>query len=224
MARENATLGLYLTGHPIDEYRSELRHYTKLSSLAKVGENIQKEVTVLAGLIFDVANFGNRVLIKLDDGTARLELSCYTDRYSVLKDTLKVGEIIIAKAQIREHEGRIYSTLQDAFSLFEARLKHIKQINLKLQKDDTQTLLQLLPLLGEAGKSLTDKALIEKTLKASLDENTLNDALVPVCLYIYDSRAVAKVMVNERFRVAPSDDKLCELRTLFGEQNMVVGY
>lgn len=224
LARENATLGLYLTGHPIDEYRSELRHYTKLSSLAKIGEANQKEGTILAGLIFDMANFGNRVLVKLDDGTARLELGCYADRYSVLKDILKVGEIIVAKVQIREHEGRVYTTLQDAFSLFEARLKHIKHINLKLQKDDTQTLMQLLPLLGEAGKTLADKALIEKTLNASFDDNQINHAMVPICLYLYSTQAVAKVMVNERFVMTPSDDKLSQLRTLFGEHNMVVDY
>ena len=68
---EKDTLGLYLTGHPIDVYRQELKAFipVKLNEITATRRGV---TTVYAGLVIDVANFPNRVVIVLDDGTARI--------------------------------------------------------------------------------------------------------------------------------------------------------
>lgn len=78
---EKDTLGLYLTGHPMDAYRDELSCYTNVKNLSEVSETGYGKFALVAGLVIDVANFGNRVAITLDDGSCRLELSCYMDKY-----------------------------------------------------------------------------------------------------------------------------------------------
>ena len=45
----------------------------------------------------DIANFGNRVVITLDDGTARTEVSCYAERFARVKDKLAVDAVIVIK-------------------------------------------------------------------------------------------------------------------------------
>lgn len=45
----------------------------------------------MAGLVIDVANFGNRVAITLDDGSARVEVSCFTDKFSRLQPILETN-------------------------------------------------------------------------------------------------------------------------------------
>ncbi|MDO4895917.1 MAG: DNA polymerase III subunit alpha [Moraxella sp.] len=86
---EKDTLGLYLTGHPLDKYRQELPQFVSVSHLSDVSDTGQNKFIKVAGLVVDVANFGNRIAITLDDGTARLEISCYADKYTHLKSTLE---------------------------------------------------------------------------------------------------------------------------------------
>lgn len=85
---EKDTLGLYLTGHPLDKYRHELPKYVNVKNLSDISDTGAGKFIKVAGLVVDVANFGNRIAVTLDDGTARLELSCYTDKYIHLKPLL----------------------------------------------------------------------------------------------------------------------------------------
>ncbi|MFP3354977.1 OB-fold nucleic acid binding domain-containing protein, partial [Pseudoalteromonas sp. SIMBA_153] len=64
-----------------------------------------------SGLIIDIANFGNRNVITLDDGTSRLEVSCYAERFNRVKEQLKIDEVVIIKGSIRERDGRLFARL-----------------------------------------------------------------------------------------------------------------
>ncbi|WP_435932663.1 DNA polymerase III subunit alpha [Moraxella bovoculi] len=88
---EKDTLGLYLTGHPLDKYRDELKKYTNVSHLSELSDTGYNKFARVAGLVIDVANFGNRVAITLDDGSARVEVSCFTDKFSRLQPILETN-------------------------------------------------------------------------------------------------------------------------------------
>lgn len=151
---EKNTLGLYLTGHPIDEYREELKRYTsgaRLDSLADTGYNGS---CYFAGLIIDVANFGNRNVIILDDGTSRLEVSCYAERFNRVKDQLKVDEVVVIKGSIRERDGRLFARLDNVLSMVDARLRWLKKISIKVHGSDIDLLTRLQPLLKSAQADL----------------------------------------------------------------------
>lgn len=147
---EKNTLGLYLTGHPINEYLEELKRYTSGARLNKLTDTGYNGSCYFAGLIIDIANFGNRNVITLDDGTSRLEVSCYAERFNRVKEQLRVDEVVIIKGSIRERDGRLFARLDNALSIVEARLRWLKKISIKLPATDVDLLMRLEPLLKSA--------------------------------------------------------------------------
>lgn len=210
LENENNTLGLYLTGHPIDDYRLELGHYVHFKKLTDLSETGFTGGKNLAGLIVDVANFGNRVVITLDDSTARIDISCYSDKFGQFKDILKIGEIVIIKVSVKEHEGRLFARLLNAYTLYNARLKHLQKINLKLKDNDLHTLSVIVGLLKENTANI-------KPITKEYDENgnvlslPNEDGCLAVNLFIYNELGIGRVLTNERFRIPPTDDALSVL-------------
>lgn len=143
-------MGLYLTGHPINEYLDEIKRYTSGARLDKLTDTGYNGSCYFAGLIIDIANFGNRNVIILDDGTSRLEVSCYAERFNRVKDQLKVDEVVIIKGSIRERDGRLFARLDHAMSMVDARLRWLKKISIKVHGSDINLLTRLQPLLKSA--------------------------------------------------------------------------
>ena len=151
---EKNTLGLYLTGHPINEYLDELKRYTSGTRLNKLTDTGYNGSCYFAGLIIDIANFGNRNVITLDDGTSRLEVSCYAERFNRVKEQLRIDEVVIIKGSIRERDGRLFARLDSAMSMVDARLRWLKKISIKVHGSDINLLTQLQPLLKSAQADL----------------------------------------------------------------------
>lgn len=222
---ENATLGLYLTGHPMDEYKKELSKYTNVPSLSELSETGFKKLSRVAGLIVDVANFGNRVAISLDDGTGRHEISCFSDQYTRLKDILKVGEIIVVRVSVRESDGRIFSRLHNAYTLTQCRLKYLSAINIKLDSQDTQALQALIGLSKEHCPPNPDEvASFLGTQEVDEQANPLaqeiHDGCLAVHLALYNAYSTCQVSVNERLRIYPSNEVVSQLRQLFSQEHL----
>ena len=89
-------------------------------------------------------------MIILDDGTSRLEVSCYAERFNRVKDQLKVDEVVIIKGSIRERDGRLFARLDSAMSMVDARLRWLKKISIKVHGNDMTLLTRLQPLLKSA--------------------------------------------------------------------------
>ena len=166
---EKDVLGLYLTGHPIDEYRQELKHYTSGIQLNELSDTGYKNTTFFAGLIIDVANFGNRCVITLDDGTSRLEVSCYAERFNRLKELLKVDNVGVVKGSIRERDDRLFASLEDVYDIISARLRWLKKISVKVYAQDVAVLQQLQPLLKKAQQDIIPVMPANNTMDESQD-------------------------------------------------------
>lgn len=232
---EKDTLGLYLTGHPIDEYRTELVHYTSVKRLDELLD--AKNVSCyFAGLIIDVANFGNRCVISFDDGTSRLEASCFAERFNRLKEHLKVDEIVVVKGNIRERNGKPYASIEDVFSLIEARQRWIKAIRIKIHGDNLTLLNQLQPLLKSAqieqipqiviqhedSKNSVDvvnedgysDTMTEEANSPALTKKYSSDGCIAMALSVYNDHSIANVSLSEHWRMYPSDENLYQLKNL----------
>ncbi len=172
---EKDTLGLYLTGHPLDQYRKEVAIYTANARLDKLADTGYNGTTLFAGLIMDIANFGNRCVIILDDGTARLEVSCYAERFNRIKDKLKVDEVVVIKGSIRDKDGRLFARLENAYTLIECRQRWIKKISVKIHCQDTLLLESLQPLLKPAQRDIIPAAMNTGFDDAPNDFNQDND-------------------------------------------------
>jgi len=205
---EKDTLGLYLTGHPIDVYRQELKAFipVKLNEITATRRGI---TTVYAGLVIDVANFPNRVVIVLDDGTARIEVSCNHERFQRFKDIIQVERVVVFEGEIYEREGfdRPMGRLNKAFTLNEIRQKRANSIQIKLA---------------------------EEFMQATLAKD-LQNIILPFCnvdmhqhitlqLLIDQPYAQAELQLGPQWKVAPLDELLAKLRDYFGKDNIYIEY
>lgn len=81
---ERETLGLYLTGHPINQYLKEIERYVGGVRLKDMHPTERGKVTTAAGLVIAarvmVTKRGNRIgICTLDDRSGRLEVMLFTD-------------------------------------------------------------------------------------------------------------------------------------------------
>lgn len=205
---EKDTLGLYLTGHPIDVYRPELKAFisNKINELTPTRRGV---TTVFAGLVVDIANFPNRMMITLDDGTARIEVSANHERFNRFKDIIQNEKVVVIEGEIYEREGfdRPMGRLTKAFTLNEIRQKRANNITVKLAPE-----------------------IISKTLSTDIQKILLPFCNVDMCQHIpmqiqldYDY-ATAELHLGQQWKVAPLDELLSKLRDYFGKESIHIEY
>ena len=225
---EKDTLGLYLTGHPIDSYRDELKRYTP-KTIGALGETSYGETALFAGLILDVANFGNRSVISLDDGTGRIEVSCYAERFARVKDKLKVETVVIIDGSIRERDGQFFATLQDVMTLTDARKRWLKKISIKIAGDDMALFEQIQQLLANANQSTIHylSHQLSHPSANTLTEDVAFDAPsapvqmgVPLNLCVYNEFAIANINMPAHWQMIPNEENFNQLKALVSPENL----
>jgi DNA polymerase-3 subunit alpha len=95
---EKVTLGLYLTGHPIDQYEQELKNFTsgKIADLIANAEKARTKMEVkVAGFLVNVQKYDNRAILSLDDRSARLEITAYSEVYEKYRNLLSKDSLLI---------------------------------------------------------------------------------------------------------------------------------
>jgi DNA polymerase III subunit alpha len=114
LAGERETLGLYLTGHPIAQYESELSFLTsgRIGDLAsgrpagaaeggrwQPGRNV-----TIAGLVLEVRRRANRVILALDDRSGRIEVMLFEEIFQQHRDIIAKDAILLIEGQLRYDE------------------------------------------------------------------------------------------------------------------------
>jgi DNA polymerase III subunit alpha len=105
---ERESLGLYLTGHPFEEFAKHCEKFTN-GAIAKVVGGLPSEVdqfrfrkdVILAGVVMDIRRRGNRVSIVLDDDTERIEVTLFDEIYAQCKHVIAKHAVLIAEGQLR---------------------------------------------------------------------------------------------------------------------------
>ena len=118
LAGELASLGHYLSGHPLDPHRAELRALTDGATLANLealwragrpqrGEQrFRSETTViLAGMIGPIRRRGDsQAFVRLEDGLGQLEVAFFGEAFTDNAALLGSGRIILVEGGLREDE------------------------------------------------------------------------------------------------------------------------
>ncbi|MBB1406489.1 MULTISPECIES: DNA polymerase III subunit alpha [Pseudoalteromonas] len=193
---EKETLGLYLTGHPINQYRRELKYYTsgKLVDLQPTNRDV---VSTAAGLVISarvlINKKGNRwALITLDDKSARIDVRLYSDEFEKYQDMLQVNNILVISGQVSfdNFSGGITMTAREINTIAQAREKRIKAIKMTLN------MVQV-----EAG--FFDK--LQKVLEP------YKMGTCPIKVYYQRPDALAQLTLGIEWCVTPSDDLIHKL-------------
>jgi DNA polymerase-3 subunit alpha len=204
---EKLILGLYLTGHPIDQYEQELKHFISKNIgilLTEVERSRGGMKVRVAGLAIDIGIRQNkqgksRGAAILDDNTGRLEVTAYGEIYEVYqgifardnKDVLLIAEGTLA---IDEYSNTPRLKVEKLYDIHQAREAYAKNITVTwVAKQQTNGLIAelsatLIPFKG--GRCLVSVEYSSELARATLQ-------------------------LGEAWRVHPTDDLLTQLRVLF---------
>ncbi len=109
LAQEKATLGFFISGHPLDNYRDVLKSFTNMSTdrLKQVPDG--REVT-LGGIISAVKKMldkkGNMMaFVTLEDYMGIAELILFSDCYDKSKEYINVDQMVLVTGRVSTREG-----------------------------------------------------------------------------------------------------------------------
>jgi DNA polymerase-3 subunit alpha len=104
---ERETLGLYLTGHPLDEYEKDLNRLVSVR-LGKLTADKKRPVT-LAGLVTAVRTMKNKkggtmAFVTLDDKTGRVEVGIFANVFPEFQPLLIKDKILVVQGDASHDE------------------------------------------------------------------------------------------------------------------------
>ncbi len=215
LAGERDTLGLYLTGHPINQFESDLAYLTNgrlvdLVSAEPAGDrsrgsyNGGRNVTV-AGLVLDLRRRGRRISLTLDDRTARIEVSLFEEVFQQHRD-------IVAKDAILVVEGRL--AYDDFIGGWRVTAKHIMDIDQAREKYAGHIVLCWPE--GESGGVFVDQ------LKSALQP--FRNGTCHIAVQYRGEGAQARLTLGDEWSVRPTRDLIARLQELVGRDGMRIVY
>ena len=141
LENEKETLGLYLTGHPIEDFVAELRQFTD-ATLAELKPTENKDI-VVAGLVAGMRTMQTRrgdrmAFITLDDATARMELAVFSDLYNECRNLLVKDTLLVVQGQVSvdEYTGGFKMRAEKIYGMDQARNLYARQLEIDVQAEE----------------------------------------------------------------------------------------
>jgi DNA polymerase-3 subunit alpha len=204
---ERDTLGLYLTGHPIDEYEEELRmmHPNRISKLRPA-----KVLATVSGMVIAMRVMKNKrgenfAFITLDDKSGRLELSIFAEKYNVYREILVKDALLVVQGVVSEDSftGGLKMLAESVQSIYEARCSKVKRLALTIDSN------------AQDGKWVDG---LQSSVKAYKDGNC------PLEVEYVGLSASGRLQLGSQWRVQPRDELIGQLREQFGKNNVTLHY
>ncbi|HIE53969.1 MAG TPA: DNA polymerase III subunit alpha, partial [Chromatiaceae bacterium] len=210
---EKETLGLFLTGHPIDAYEREIEALlgSRLGTLsldnggpgyARKG----KEVTV-AGLVMTInkrnTQRGMMASVLLDDKSGRIEATFFSEAYERSHSLLRVDQVVVIQGTLVHDDYRDHLGIRaDGIWTFEQ------------YRADRLNALELI----DGTKILRERGWGVPEFREQLPEllRPWCGGEVPVYIRYQRDDAQAMVRLGEAWKIAPTDELLAALRRVFG--------
>jgi DNA polymerase III subunit alpha len=110
---ERDTLGLYLTGHPFEEFEAEVRPIIsgRIADLtgdrpppSNEGFHFKGRPATVAGMVFDLGKRGGRMIFTLDDRSGRIEASMFEETWQQYRTTIAKSAIVVVEGALRFDE------------------------------------------------------------------------------------------------------------------------
>ncbi|MEL0628142.1 DNA polymerase III subunit alpha [Psychromonas aquatilis] len=210
---EKDTLGLYLTGHPINQYEADLRaiNCLKLANLTVNGRGQNSRVCglVLAMRVM-VTKAGKRMgILTLDDKSARMDVTVFADTLDEHEAILATDNIIVVQGQVSEDyfNGGLKMNAREVMTIDQARERFASKLRLTISSNILD---------------LYEMADFKVRLNQILQEAA--GGLCPVFVGYQNGQAVTEIELGIEWSVTPSDDLLFALGRLLGEENVTLHF
>ncbi len=203
---EKETLGLYLTGHPIDEYEGEVRRFARQRI---IDLRPARDTQTVAGLIVNLRVMRNKKgdkmgFITLDDRSARIEASLFAEAFNQAQALLQTDALVIVEGEVSHDDfsGGLRLRAKRVMGLEEARTSLAQSLRMNVSVTDLSR------------DSLT-------RLKALLLQYK---GACPLTVQYTGASATALLEFSEQWKIEPTDDLIQALRDLFGKDNVFLHY
>jgi DNA polymerase-3 subunit alpha len=216
---ERDTLGLYLTGHPFEEFEAELRPIISGRIVDVTGErpapsgnegfHFKGKPAVVAGMVFDTGKRGQRVTFTLDDRSGRVEASMFEDVWQEYRGLIVKGAILVAEGSLRfdDYIEDWRLTVKRVLDIDQARERYGRRLVLRWPED--------------AGGADHDRRFVE----------SLHETLQPfrggrcqVAVRYRNAEARAEMELSGEWSVTPTRELTERLSQLFGYDGLRLVY
>ena len=143
LSAEKETLGLYLSGHPIDEYLPELAHVTR-DRLAHLRP--ERGTQLVAGLLHGFRTMKSKAgdtiaFLTLDDRSGRFEVSLFAKEYEKYRELMQKDLILIVECTVSvdDYTGGMRGRAKQLMTLDQAREKFARRLALNLNASGLQS-------------------------------------------------------------------------------------
>jgi DNA polymerase-3 subunit alpha len=241
---EKETLGLWLSGHPIDEFLPELKHITRDRLVNLRPERAPQTV---AGVLHSIRTMKNKAgdtiaFLVLDDRSARFEVSLFAKEYEQYRETLQKDVIMVVECSVSvdDYSGGMRGRAKSVMTLSEARKRHAHRLAVNLQAE-------LLPrgfcehlaqILEPYRKSTRPKAMLPAVANGVDGNKVINGAGngyspesdspesegCQVMVQYQRADSIGCIMLGQEWAVLPSDELIQRLRLEYGKDKVVLSY
>jgi len=207
---EKTALGLCLTGHLFDAYRSEVNHFVR-QPLVKVTDGKDQ---LVAGIITSsrmlMGQRGRMMIATIDDGTTALELTLYSEVYEPNRSWLKEDELLIAKVNVSpdKFSGGLRVVAESVMDIVGARLRFARNVHLNLDSGIDLKVLraQINPFLIKANSNHSVSPV-----------NAVHKGL-PLTAAVMAKGGACLVQFPDEMRLYPDDNCLRNLHQILGSK------
>ncbi len=208
LAGESEVLGLYLTGHPVESYESELGNFIT-ARLADLTTTVDRTIKV-AGLVTNIKavhtkNDKRMAIITLRDRTGHLDVTVFSDVYQEYRDLLSKGQLLIIEGDmsVDSFTGSYRVLARQVLNMVQARESYAECLLLKIDENklDNNFINKLTEILKvfSGGKCLV--------------------AIAYSC-----QGAQSKLLLGDNWQVKPTDELLAQLGEYLGSSNVAMKY
>jgi DNA polymerase-3 subunit alpha len=206
LAGEKETLGLYLTGHPIEAFAKDLSHMTSgpisefVGAEPGSGAGYRRDV-VVAGLVLQMRRRGNRVSLVLDDRSGRIEVTLFDDVYQSCRNVVATDAVLVVEGGLRYDDfiGDWRVTAKRVMDIDQAREQHASRLLICWNAN------------GEESE-FVDR------LRGALQP--FRQGRCPVSLMYMGDGARARIALGDEWQVRPTRELLQRLGKLVGGDNV----
>ncbi|MBI2379990.1 MAG: DNA polymerase III subunit alpha [Gammaproteobacteria bacterium] len=209
LQNERETLGLYLTGHPIDRYLSEVRRFARnrIADLVPTGrgKNTWAAGLVVATRTVKTKKGDNLGIVTLDDRSGRIDVVAFGEAYETYRDRLVKDAILVVEGEVStdDFNGGLRMSAAKIMDIIEARERFAEALWLELD-----------------GRSL-DAARLAR-LEAILEPFRPGSCAIKAAYR--NAGAACELVFGNTWRVRPADELILRVEELLGPGSVTVRY
>ncbi len=204
LTEEKAALGFYLSGHLFNAYAEEARQFarTKLADLIPAREP-KLIAGIISGLRTQMTQRGRMLIVTLDDASATVEVTVYSEVLDANRALFKEDEFLAVHGKISEDRfsGGLRITAERVMDIAGARASFVKALRLSMNGQ------------ADAGK-----------LRDLIQPFKQSDSSCPIVVQYMKNGALSEIRLSDDWRVRADDNLRTKLADWLSPDNVWFEY